>query len=65
MCRPKTASKVIDLEKQLLQLALDEWLTMEKPQSFYSSQIQEDVSSTFACVSNDCLQPNAQDCDPA
>ncbi|XP_066849266.1 uncharacterized protein [Anser cygnoides] len=43
MCRPKTASKVINLEKQLLQLVLDEWLTMEKPQSFYSSQIQEDL----------------------
>ncbi|XP_035179068.1 uncharacterized protein LOC118165223 isoform X3 [Oxyura jamaicensis] len=43
MCRPKTASKAINLEKQLLQLVLDEWLTMEKPQSFYSSQIQEDL----------------------
>ncbi|XP_050565774.1 uncharacterized protein LOC126913250 [Cygnus atratus] len=43
MCRPKTASKAINLEKQLLQLVLDEWQTMEKPQSFYSSQIQEDL----------------------
>ncbi|XP_021248547.1 putative uncharacterized protein C6orf183 homolog [Numida meleagris] len=43
MCRPKTASRAIKLEKQVLQLALDEWLTMEKPESFYSSQIQKDL----------------------
>lgn len=58
ICRPKTASRAIKLEKKVLQLVLDEWLTMEKPESFYSSQIQKDVSSTFACVKSNCLQPN-------
>ncbi|XP_048793577.1 uncharacterized protein LOC125689888 isoform X1 [Lagopus muta] len=41
--RPKTASRAIKLEKKVLQLVLDEWLTMEKPESFYSSQIQKDL----------------------
>ncbi|XP_015714160.1 uncharacterized protein CCDC162P isoform X2 [Coturnix japonica] len=43
ICRPKTASRAIKLEKQVLQLVFDEWLTMEKPESFYSSQIQKDL----------------------
>nr|XP_009675270.1 PREDICTED: transmembrane protein FLJ37396 [Struthio camelus australis] len=41
--RPKTASEASNLEKQVLQLAVDEWLTMEKAESFYSSQIQKDL----------------------
>ncbi|XP_077158407.1 uncharacterized protein LOC143819972 isoform X3 [Paroedura picta] len=43
ICRPKTASDVINLEKHVLQLALDEWMTMENPESFYGSQIQKDL----------------------
>ncbi|KAF1672414.1 hypothetical protein FQV07_0003308, partial [Pygoscelis papua] len=43
ICRPKTASKASNLEKQVLQLVVDEWLTMEKPETFYSSQIQKDL----------------------
>ncbi|KAK4824337.1 hypothetical protein QYF61_013672 [Mycteria americana] len=43
ICRPKTASKASNLEKQALQLVVDEWLTMEKPETFYSSQIQKDL----------------------
>ncbi|XP_054675028.1 uncharacterized protein LOC129203961 isoform X2 [Grus americana] len=43
ICRPKTASKASNLEKQVLQLVVDQWLTMEKPETFYSSQIQKDL----------------------
>ncbi|XP_061479532.1 uncharacterized protein LOC133383234 isoform X2 [Rhineura floridana] len=43
ICRPKTASEAINLEKHVLQLALDTWLTMERPESFYGSQIQKDL----------------------
>nr|XP_009513121.1 PREDICTED: transmembrane protein FLJ37396 [Phalacrocorax carbo] len=43
ICRPNTASKACHLEKQVLQLIVDEWLTMEKPETFYSSQIQKDL----------------------
>ncbi|CAM4534930.1 unnamed protein product, partial [Caretta caretta] len=43
ICRPKTPSETTSLEKQVLQLAVDEWLTMEKPESSYSSQIQKDL----------------------
>ncbi|KAF1430960.1 hypothetical protein FQV22_0012999, partial [Spheniscus magellanicus] len=43
ICRPKTASKASNLEKQVLQLVVDEWLTMEKTETFYSSQIQKDL----------------------
>ncbi|XP_073193092.1 uncharacterized protein [Lepidochelys kempii] len=43
ICRPKTPSEATSLEKQVLQLAVDEWLTMEKPESSYSSQIQKDL----------------------
>ncbi|XP_065592101.1 uncharacterized protein LOC136048375 [Cyrtonyx montezumae] len=44
ICRPRTASRAIKLEKLVLQLVLDKWLTMEKPESFYSSsQIQKDL----------------------
>nr|XP_034965163.1 uncharacterized protein LOC118082199 isoform X7 [Zootoca vivipara] len=42
-CRPKTAREAISLEKHVLQLALDTWLTMEQPESFYGSQIQKDL----------------------
>uniref|UniRef100_K7FP84 Uncharacterized protein n=1 Tax=Pelodiscus sinensis TaxID=13735 RepID=K7FP84_PELSI len=54
-CRPKTPSEATSIEKQVLQLAVDEWLTMEKPDSSYSSQIQKDVGSicTFY-VSENC-----------
>lgn len=47
ICRPKTASEAINLENQILQLAVDIWLTMESPESFYASQIQKDVSFSF------------------
>ncbi|KAJ7341823.1 hypothetical protein JRQ81_007119 [Phrynocephalus forsythii] len=43
ICRPKIASEAIKLETQVLQLALDTWLTMESPESFYGLQIQKDV----------------------
>ncbi|CAM4533119.1 unnamed protein product [Lepidochelys olivacea] len=43
ICRPKTPNEATSLEKQVLQLAVDEWLTMEKPESSYSSQIQKDL----------------------
>ncbi|KAL8186354.1 UNVERIFIED_CONTAM: hypothetical protein K2H54_069198, partial [Gekko kuhli] len=41
--RPKTASDVINLEKRVLQLALDEWMAMESPESFYGAQTQKDL----------------------
>lgn len=64
--RPKTASKASNLEKQVLQLVVDEWLTMEKTETFYSSHIQIDVSSFFFFfVSNNSLKQNAQLCDLA
>ncbi|KAM9156376.1 coiled-coil domain-containing protein 162-like [Pangshura tecta] len=43
ICRPKTPSEATSLEKQVLRLAVDEWLTMEKLESSYSSQIQKDL----------------------
>ncbi|XP_060112838.1 uncharacterized protein LOC132585047 [Heteronotia binoei] len=43
ICRPKTASDVMNLEKHVLQLALDEWMTMESPESFYGSQTAKDL----------------------
>ncbi|XP_062980874.1 coiled-coil domain-containing protein 162-like [Elgaria multicarinata webbii] len=43
ICKPKTASEAINLEKHVLQLALDTWLTLESPESFYGSQIQKDL----------------------
>ncbi|XP_074751165.1 LOW QUALITY PROTEIN: uncharacterized protein LOC141954983 [Athene noctua] len=43
ICRPKTASKASNLEKQVLQLVVDEWLTMQKPETLYSSQIKKDL----------------------
>ncbi|XP_048348944.1 uncharacterized protein LOC125430762 isoform X3 [Sphaerodactylus townsendi] len=43
ICRPKTARDVIYLEKHVLQLALDEWMTMESTEFFYGSQIQKDL----------------------
>nr|XP_020657015.1 transmembrane protein FLJ37396 [Pogona vitticeps] len=41
--RLKTASEAIKLEKQVLQLALDTWFTMENPESLYGLQIQKDL----------------------
>ncbi|KAM6365997.1 uncharacterized protein FN964_002404 [Alca torda] len=43
ICRPKTASKASNLEKRVLQLVVDEWLTMGNPETFYNSQIQKDL----------------------
>ncbi|XP_039207102.1 uncharacterized protein LOC120311541 isoform X2 [Crotalus tigris] len=43
ICRPNTASEVIHLEEQILQLSLDGWMTMENPESFYATQIQRDI----------------------
>ncbi|EMP38038.1 hypothetical protein UY3_04797 [Chelonia mydas] len=58
ICRPKTPSEATSLEKQVLQLAVDEWLTMEKPESSYSSQIQKDVGSicTFYLFADTLLE---------
>ncbi|XP_077782228.1 uncharacterized protein LOC114593298 isoform X8 [Podarcis muralis] len=53
-CRPKTAREAINLEKHVLQLALDTWLTMEQPESFYGSQIQKDLF-TDVLVEDPCL----------
>nr|XP_028577507.1 uncharacterized protein LOC114593298 [Podarcis muralis] len=53
-CRPKTAREAINLEKHALQLALDTWLTMEQPESFYGSQIQKDLF-TDVLVEDPCL----------
>ncbi|XP_026522286.1 uncharacterized protein LOC113411444 [Notechis scutatus] len=43
ICRPNTASEAINLEEQILQLSLDGWMTMENPETFYSTQIQRDI----------------------
>nr|XP_060630159.1 uncharacterized protein LOC132774240 [Anolis sagrei ordinatus] len=43
ICRPKTAQEAIQLEKQVLHLALDTWLTLESPGSFYGSQTQKEL----------------------
>ncbi|XP_066478822.1 uncharacterized protein [Tiliqua scincoides] len=43
ICRPKAASEAINLENRVLQLAVNTWLTMESPESFYGSQIQKDL----------------------
>ncbi|XP_044282691.1 uncharacterized protein LOC123021718 [Varanus komodoensis] len=45
ICWPRTASEAINLEKCVLQLALDAWLTMESPECFYGSQLQKDLFS--------------------
>ncbi|XP_059501211.1 uncharacterized protein LOC125452245 [Stegostoma tigrinum] len=43
--RPKTADDSISLEKQVLNLALEKWLAMEKLESCYSLQVQKDLFS--------------------
>ncbi|XP_078503868.1 uncharacterized protein LOC144762518 [Lissotriton helveticus] len=43
LCRPQTASQVTNLEKQVLQLALDEWLNMKPPGSSFNTQVQRDL----------------------
>ncbi|XP_062825081.1 uncharacterized protein ccdc162 isoform X2 [Anolis carolinensis] len=45
ICRPKTAQEAIQLDKQVLHLALDTWLTLESPGSFYGSQTQKELFS--------------------
>lgn len=44
-CRPTSASALTLLERRVLQLALDVWLTPAKPESWYSAQLQKDVGS--------------------
>ncbi|XP_029452705.1 uncharacterized protein LOC115088588 [Rhinatrema bivittatum] len=43
ICRPQTASQAAGLEKEVLQLVLDEWLTMKLPQTNYGPQLQRDL----------------------
>ncbi|XP_030051526.1 uncharacterized protein LOC115465264 [Microcaecilia unicolor] len=43
ICRPQTASQTAGLEKEVLQLVLDEWLNMKLPQTSYSPQLQRDL----------------------
>ncbi|XP_074224610.1 uncharacterized protein LOC105077107 isoform X7 [Camelus bactrianus] len=44
-CRPMSASALTSLERHVLQLALDVWLTPAKPESWYSTQLQKDLFS--------------------
>ncbi|KAM9676053.1 uncharacterized protein ACBT57_004703 [Dama dama] len=44
-CRPTSASAFTLLERRVLQLALDVWLTPAKPESWYSAQLQKDLFS--------------------
>ncbi|XP_057593722.1 uncharacterized protein LOC130854855 [Hippopotamus amphibius kiboko] len=44
-CRPTSASALTLLERRVLQLALDVWLTPAKPESWYSTQTQKDLFS--------------------
>nr|XP_033794395.1 uncharacterized protein LOC117357639 isoform X2 [Geotrypetes seraphini] len=43
ICRPQTASQAASLEKEVLQLVLDEWLNMKLPQTAYSTQLHRDL----------------------
>lgn len=43
--RPTTASRLALLERHVLRLALDVWLSPAKPESWYSTQLQKDVGS--------------------
>ncbi|XP_069092706.1 uncharacterized protein [Pleurodeles waltl] len=43
LCRPQTGSQVTSVEKQVLQLALDEWLNMKLPGSSFNTQVQRDL----------------------
>ncbi|XP_072594559.1 uncharacterized protein [Vulpes vulpes] len=44
-CRPTSASSLTLLERHVLRLALDMWLTPAKPESWYSTQLQKDLFS--------------------
>uniref|UniRef100_A0A4X2KWR7 Coiled-coil domain containing 162 n=2 Tax=Vombatus ursinus TaxID=29139 RepID=A0A4X2KWR7_VOMUR len=43
--RPHTAHGITILEKKVLQLALDTWQSVRKPESLYSAQLQKDLFS--------------------
>ncbi|XP_042188824.1 uncharacterized protein LOC121848532 [Callorhinchus milii] len=43
--QPKVANESIILEKQVLQLALEKWTTLESPKASYSLQVQKDLFS--------------------
>ncbi|CAD7678215.1 unnamed protein product [Nyctereutes procyonoides] len=43
--RPTSASSLTLLERHVLRLALDMWLTPAKPESWYSTQLQKDLFS--------------------
>ncbi|XP_014386760.1 PREDICTED: transmembrane protein FLJ37396 [Myotis brandtii] len=45
ICRPASPSGLALLERRLLQLALDVWLTPATPESWYSAQLQKDLLS--------------------
>ncbi|XP_032264158.1 uncharacterized protein LOC116634725 [Phoca vitulina] len=44
-CRPTSVSSLTLLERRVLQLALDVWLTPARPESRYSTQLQRDLFS--------------------
>ncbi|XP_059257148.1 uncharacterized protein LOC132018346 [Mustela nigripes] len=44
-CRPRSASSFTLLERRMLRLALDTWLTPARPESWYSNQLQRDLFS--------------------
>uniref|UniRef100_H0XDD0 Uncharacterized protein n=1 Tax=Otolemur garnettii TaxID=30611 RepID=H0XDD0_OTOGA len=44
-CRPTSASGLAELERRVLRLALDLWLTPSKPEAAYSTQLQKDLFS--------------------
>ncbi|KAG8522118.1 hypothetical protein J0S82_000268, partial [Galemys pyrenaicus] len=44
-CRPTSASDLALLERHVLRLALDVWLTPSKPESSYCAQLQKNVGS--------------------
>ncbi|XP_069461326.1 uncharacterized protein [Ambystoma mexicanum] len=43
ICRPQTASEVTSLRKQVLQLALDQWLNMDTPGYSFNTHVQRDL----------------------
>nr|XP_025715055.1 LOW QUALITY PROTEIN: uncharacterized protein LOC112813981 [Callorhinus ursinus] len=44
-CRPTSVSSLTLLDRRVLHLALDMWLTPARPQSWYSTQLQRDLFS--------------------
>ncbi|KAK2114171.1 hypothetical protein P7K49_008437 [Saguinus oedipus] len=46
-CKPASASGLVSLERHVLQLALDLWLTPAKPEAWYSAQLQKDQENLF------------------